>query len=77
MLFIQKLRQEKQQKNLRKDTFLEESLSVVTLGTVGIPRSEPMFSSSLSPEEDKAKASGEAFLEAEEAETLLEECLAM
>jgi len=36
-----------------------------------------MSSSSLSPEEDKAKASGEEFLEAEEAETLLEECLAM
>jgi len=39
--------------------------------------SEPTVSSSLSPEEDEDKASGEGFLEVEEAETLLEECLAM
>ena len=36
-----------------------------------------MLSSSLSPEEDEDKASGEGFLETEEAETLLEEHLAM
>jgi len=39
--------------------------------------SEPTLSSSLSPEEDEDKASGEGFLETEEAETLLEERLAM
>ena len=39
--------------------------------------SEPTLSSSLSPEEDEDRASGEGFLEAEEAETLLEERLAM
>jgi len=54
---------------------LKESLFVVTLGIVGILRSEPTLSSSLLPEEDEDKASGEEFLEAEEAETLLEECL--
>ena len=47
------------------------------LGAVGVLVSEPTLSSSLSPEEDKDKASGEGFLEAEEAETLLEERLAM
>ena len=56
---------------------MEESLLVVTLGAVGILESESMSSSSLSPKEDKAKASGEAFLEAEEAETLFEEHLVM
>jgi len=36
-----------------------------------------MFSSSLSSKEDKATASGETFLEVEEAETLLEKHLAI
>jgi len=39
--------------SLRESTFLEESLSVVTLGAVGILGSEPMSFPSLSPEEDK------------------------
>jgi len=56
---------------------LKESLPIVTLGAIGILGSEPMFSSSLSSEEDQAKASGETFLEAEEAEMLLEEHLAI
>jgi len=56
---------------------LEESLPVVTLGAVGVLGSEPTLFSSLSPEEDEDKASGEGFIEAEEAETLLEERLAM
>jgi len=56
---------------------LEESLLVVILGAVGILGSEPMLSSSLSPEEDEDRASEEGFLEAEEAEILLEERLAM
>jgi len=38
---------------------------------------EPILFSSLSPKEDENKASGYRFLEAEEAETLLEKCLAM
>jgi len=63
--------------SFREGNLLEESLPIVTLGAVGILGSEPMLSSSLSPEEDEDKASGEGFLEAEEAETLLEECLAM
>jgi len=63
--------------SLRESTFLEESLPVVTLGAVGILGSEPMSFPSLSPEEDKTKASEEAFLEVEEAEILLEDCLAM
>jgi len=63
--------------SLRGGSFLEESLPVVTLGAVGVLGSEPTLSSSLSPEEDEDKASGEGFLKAEEAETLLEERLAM
>jgi len=63
--------------SFREDTFLEESLPVVALGVVGVLESSPMLSSSLSPEEDEEKTSGEGFLEAEEAETLLEEHLAM
>jgi len=61
--------------SLRGGSLLEESLPVITLGAVGVLGSEPTLSSSLSPEEDKDKASEEGFLEAEEAETLLEEHL--
>jgi len=63
--------------SLRGGSFLKESLPVVTLGTVGVLRSELTLSSSFSPEEGEDKTSGEGFLEAEEAETLLEERLAM
>jgi len=63
--------------SFREGNLLEESLLVVTLGAVGILRSELMLFSSLSPEEDEDKASGEGFLEVEEAETLLEERLTM
>ena len=63
--------------SLRGGSFLKESLPVVTLGAVGVLGSEPTLSSSLSPEKDEDKASGEGFLEAKEAETLLEERLAM
>ena len=63
--------------SLREGSFLKESLLVITLGTVGVLGSEPTLSSSLSPEEDEDKASGEGFLEAEEAEILLEEHLTM
>ena len=54
-----------------------DSLPVIILGAVGVLGSEPTLSSSLSPEEDEDKASREGFLEAEEAEILLEECFAM
>jgi len=63
--------------SLRKGSLLEESLHIITFGAVGVLGSEPILFSSLSPEEDEDKASGEEFLEAEEAETLLKECLAM
>ena len=63
--------------SLRGGSFLRKSLPVVTLGAVDILESEPTLFSSLFPEEDEDKASGEGFLEAEEAETLLEEHLAM
>jgi len=63
--------------SFREGNILKESLPIVTLGVVGVLGSEPTLSSSLSPEENEDKASGEGFLEAEEAETLLEECLAM
>ena len=55
--------------SLRGGSFLKESLPVITLGAVGVLGSEPTLSSSLSPEEDEDKA--------EEAETLLEEHLAV
>ena len=57
--------------SFREGSLLKESLPVITLGAVGILGSEPTLSSSLSPEEDEDKASGEGFLEAEKAETLL------
>jgi len=61
--------------SLREDTFLEKSLSVVILGTVGILGSEPMYFFSFSPEINKSTSLGETFLEAQEAKTLLEEYL--
>jgi len=70
-------RVEKAVGSFREGNLLEESLSVVTLGAVGILGLKPMLFSLLSPEEDEDKALGEEFLEAEEAETLLEEHLAM
>ena len=63
--------------SLREDSFLKESLPVITLGAVGVLGLEPTLSSSLSPKDDDDKALGEGFLEAEEAETLLEERFAM
>jgi len=61
---------------LRGGTLLE-SLPVTTLGAVDILGSETKLSFSLSSEEEKDRTSGEGFLEAEEAETLLEEHLAI
>ena len=52
-------------------------MPVIAFGAVDVLGSEPTLSSSLSPEEDEDKASGDGFLDAEEAETLLEERLAM
>jgi len=63
--------------SFREGNLLEESLLVVTLGVVGILGLELTLFSSLSPEEDEDKASGEGFLETDEVETLLKECLAM
>ena len=63
--------------SLREGSLLEKSLPVITLGAVGILESEPILSSSLSPEKDEDKASEEGFLETEEAEILLEERLAI
>jgi len=71
------IRAGKAARSFRKGNLLEESLPVVTFGVVSVLESEPTLFSSLSPEENEDKASGEGFLEAEEAETLLEECLAM
>ena len=56
---------------------MKENLPVTILGAVGVLGSESTLSSSLSPEEDENKALGEGFLEAKEAETLLEERLAI
>ena len=56
---------------------MKESLPIVTLRAVGILGSIPMSSSLLSPKGDKVKALEKTFLEAEEVETLLEECLAI
>ena len=60
---------------MREGSFLEESLSVITLGAVGVLKLELTLSFSLSPEKDEDKASEEGFLEIEEAEILLEEHL--
>jgi len=54
---------------------LKESLPVITLRIVGVLGLEPTLS--LSPKEDEDNALGEGFLEAEETETFLEECLAI
>jgi len=75
--FSSGIRAGKAAESFREGNLLEESLPVVTLGAVGVLGSEPTLSSSLSPEEDKDKASKEEFLEVEEAETLLKECFAM
>jgi len=63
--------------SFRKDSLLKESLPVVILRAVGILVSEPTLSSSLSPEEDEDRASGEGFFSTEEAKTLLEEYFAI
>jgi len=63
--------------SFKGDSFLEESLPVITLGAVSIIGSEFTLSFLLSPEENKDKASREEFLEVDEAETLLEEHLAI
>ena len=75
--FLSGIRVGKAARSFREGNLLKESLPVVTLGVVGILGLEPTLSSSLSPEEDEDKASGEGFLETDEAETLLKECLAM
>ena len=77
MLFFLGIRVGKAVGSFRKDNLLEESLPVVTLEAVGILGSESTLFSSLSPEKNKDKASGKEFLEIEEAETLLEEYLAI
>jgi len=76
-LIVDAFPSEKAAGSLRGGSLLEESLSVIILGAVDVLGSEPTLSSSLSPKEDEDKASGEGFLEIEEAKTLLEEYLAM
>ena len=51
--------------SLRGGTLLK-SLPITTLGAIGVLGLELMFSFLLSSEEEKDKASGEGFLEAEE-----------
>jgi len=58
-----------------KEGTLLESLPVTTLGAVGVLGSDPMLSSLLSSEEEEDRTSEKRFLEEEEAETLLKECL--
>ena len=52
-------------------------MPVTILGVVDVLGLEPILFSSLSPDKNEDKASGKGFLEAEEAETLLEEHFAM
>lgn len=47
---------------------MEESLSIITFGIVGILGLEPTHNSLLFPKEDEGKALGERFLKAEEVE---------
>ena len=70
-------RKKKAARSFREDIFLEESLPIVIFKVVCILGSKPTLSSSLSPEEEEDKALGKGFLEADEAETLLEERFAM
>jgi len=63
--------------SFREGSLLEENLSVVTLRAVGVLESKPTLFSLFSPKEDKDKALGEGFLEAEEAKILLEKRLAI
>jgi len=63
-------------RSFKEGTFLEESLSVVVFEAVVVLESDLILSSSLSFE-DEERASEEGFLKIEEAETLLEEYLAM
>ena len=74
--FSLEIKVEKAARSFRKGNLLEESLPIVTLRIVGILESEPTLFSSLSSKENEDKASGEGFLEAEKAETLLEKYLA-
>jgi len=76
-LIVDAFPSEKAAESLRGSSFLEESLPVITLGTVGVLESEPKLFSSLSPEEEEDRTSGEGFLETEETETLMEEHLAI
>ena len=55
-----------------KEGTLLEILPVTTLGAVGVLGSDPMLSSS---EKEEDRTSEKRFLEEEEAETLLKECL--
>jgi len=50
-------------------------LPVITLGVVSILGLEPTLFFPLSPEENKDKALGKGFLEAEETKMLPDECL--
>ena len=63
--------------SFKEGSLLEVSLPVITLEAVGVLESELILFSLLFPEEDENRASGEGFLEVEEAETLLEEHLVM
>ena len=63
--------------SFRRGSLLEESLLIIILGVVDILELESILFSTLSPEKDKDKASGEGFLEAEEAKTFLEKHLAI
>jgi len=62
--------------SFREGTLLE-SLPIITLGAVSVLGSEPKLSSSLSSEEEEDRTPGDGFLKAEEAETLLEEHVAI
>jgi len=62
--------------SFRGDSHLEESLLVI-FRIISVLRLELILFFSLSPEEDENKALGEEFLETENVETLLEECLVM
>jgi len=73
--FSSDIRAGKVVKSFREGTLLEESLLVTTLRAVNVLKSELILFSSISPEKEENRTSGEGFLEAEEVKTLLEECL--
>ena len=67
---LSRIETEKAAESLRKDTFLEENLPIVTFGVVSILGSKLISLSSLSSGEDKATASEDIYRDRRSRDTL-------